>query len=241
MKNSSSFVALPAVSAAFLLIVSCAPKTEGPISNQDDGFIDLFNGKDLSGWTENLENESSFAVVDGAIKVDGARNHLFYSGEVEDANFTNFELHVIAKTQPNANAGIFFHTRFQEKGWPSVGYEAQVNASHKDPKKTGSIYNIRNILTFHEGTRAFEPMPADKVFEKAPHADGEWFDYKIRVNGKKIETFVNGEQLVDYTEDPADFHEKFPERKLSSGTFAIQAHDPESVVFFKSIRIKPLP
>ncbi len=234
-------ISLSALSAALLLSVSCAPQAEGPASAADDGFIDLFNGKDLSGWTENLENESSFSVVDGVMKVDGARNHLFYSGEVANANFTNFELHVVAKTQPNANAGIFFHTKFQEEGWPSVGYEAQVNASHKDPKKTGSIYNVRNILVFHEGTKKFDPKPADKVLEAAPHADGEWFDYKIRVNGKKIETFVNGKQLVDYTEDPADFQEKFAGRKLSSGTFGIQAHDPESVVFFKTIRVKPLP
>jgi hypothetical protein len=56
------------------------------------------------------------------------------------------------------------------------------------------------------------------------------------VRGKQIITKVNGKTLVDYTE-PADVKGG---RKLSSGTFAIQAHDPKSKVFIKSIKVKVL-
>ena len=71
----------------------------------------------------------------------------------------------------------------------------------------------------------------------APAKDNEWFTQEIIVNGKQIVIKVNGKTLVDYTE---------PEgveggRKLSSGTFAIQAHDPKSRVLFKNIQVKPLP
>jgi hypothetical protein len=72
--------------------------------------------------------------------------------------------------------------------------------------------------------------------------DGEWFDYHIIVKGKTITIQVNGKTTVTYTE-PADGSlpdPKSPGRKVSNGTFAIQAHDPDSEVHIKSIRIKAL-
>ncbi len=186
----------------------------------DAGFIDLFNGTDLNGWKIS-ENPDSFKVVDGAIVAHGPRAHLFYVGEVGGAQFTDFEVKLKVMTKPNANAGFYFHTEYQEEGWPSKGYEAQINATHKDPKKTGSLYAVVNVM------------------DVAPHKDNEWFDYHIKVVGKRIIIKVNGETTVDYTEPEGapDNKTKF-DRKLSSGTIAIQCHDPESEVHIQSVKIK---
>ena len=183
----------------------------------EEGWISLFNGENLDGWKVG-ENPDSFRVEDGAIVAHGPRAHLFYAGPVKDHNFKNFHLKADVLTKPNANSGIYFHTGFQEEGWPSVGYEIQVNITHRDPQKSGGLYGVRPV--------------ADP-----PAKDNEWHTQEIIVRGKRIISKINGQVLVDYTEDPADIR---GDRRLSSGTFAIQAHDPDSKVLIKNIKVKPL-
>ena len=125
-------------------------------------------------------------------------------------------------TRPMANAGIYFHTRFQESGWPKHGYEAQVNNSHRDPKKTGSLYAVSNV-------------------DKANHQDNEWFTEEIIVRGKNVVIKVNGETTVDFTEADDRQPGKDFTRILDEGTFAFQAHDPGSEVRFRNIMVKKLP
>ena len=204
----------------------------------EDGFVDLFNDKDLNGWTSSKENEDSYSVKDGALIVKGGRSHLFYTGDVNGGKFKNFELKLRVKTFPGANSGVYFHTKYQETGWPSQGYECQVNSTHKDPKKTGSLYGVKNILVLQEGQK--EPKGDNDLREKAPSTDGEWFEYHITVVGKKITIKVNGKVTVEY-EEPADGPQSnFKGRKLSEGTFGIQAHDPKSEVHYDYIRVKVL-
>ncbi|MFH1964503.1 MAG: DUF1080 domain-containing protein, partial [Acidobacteriota bacterium] len=191
-----------------------------------EGWITLFNGESLDGWKAS-ENPGSFRVEEGAIVCAGPRAHLFYTGEDGKAIFRNFELKAKVKTAPGANSGIFFHTKFQDTGWPSNGYEAQVFNSQRpgqtgyaERKMTGSLYAVRNLW-------------------KTPAKDNEWFDYSIRVQGKTIRIFINDTLVVDYTEP-----ENTPATKgriLSSGTFALQCHDPGSTVFFKDLKARRLP
>ena len=188
----------------------------------EKGFISLFDGKSLKGWKVNSENPKSIFVKDGNIVIDGPRAHLFYAGDVQDSNFKNFVFRAQVKTFPKANSGIYFHTKYQDKGWPDAGFEAQVNNTHGDPKKTGGLYAVKDV-------------------NPAPAKDGEWFDYEIRVKGKKIAIKINGKVTSRWTEVPNAPHLKsMPGRKLGSGTFALQAHDPKSVVHYRNIRVKPL-
>lgn len=223
---------IPSLSVVILLLgLSEAPA-------QEDGFVELFNGKDLSGWTPSKENESSFSVKDGELVVKGGRSHLFYSGQVNGGKFRNFQLKVRAKTLPGANSGVYFHTQYQETGWPDKGYECQVNATHKDPKKTGSLYGVKNIIVLAPGQTA--PPGDNTLRDKAPNTDGEWFDYDITVQGKHVVIKVNGETTVDFTEPEGGPASNFKGRKMGEGTFAIQAHDPESEIHYQSIRVKVL-
>ncbi len=185
----------------------------------DDGWIKLFDGQTLKGWKAS-EKPEQWKVVDGAIVAHGDRSHLFYIGDDErkPAEFKNFHFKGEVMTQPGSNSGVYFHTRFQNEGWPELGHEAQVNQTQGDPVKTGSLYNVV------------------KNFE-APVKDNEWWTYEIIVNGRHIETKVNGKLIVSYDE-PTDVQGG---RKLSSGTFALQAHDPGSTVMYKNLMVKSLP
>jgi hypothetical protein len=190
-----------------------------PAVAEEPGFEPLFDGKSLAGWKVN-ENPGSWQVVNGEIICRGSRSHLFFVGAdaSKPAEFKDFHFKADVLTKPNANSGIFFHTKFQPEGWPAQGYEMQVNNSQGDPVRTGSIYNV---------VKNFVP----------PVPDNEWFTEEVMVKGKAVTVLVNGKVLFEFVE---------PEgvagtRKLSSGTFALQAHDPGSEVHYKNLRVKRLP
>lgn len=191
-------------------------------------WIPLFDGRSLSGWKAS-ENPDSFRVRDGQIAAGGPRAHLFYSGPVRNADFKNFELRLDVRTRPGSNSGVYFHTRFQQKGWPAQGFEVQINntyrgeGDYRERKKTGSLYGVRNVY-------------------KSMARDEEWFQLEIAVRGPQVQVRVNGTLLVDYVEaDPPVQVDPAFARVLGRGTFALQGHDPGSLVFFRNIRVRPLP
>lgn len=187
-----------------------------------DGWISLFDGKSLAGWKAN-ENPDTFSVAAGELVVKGPRAHLFYVGDVSGAKFKNFELKLDIMTKPKANSGVYFHTEVQGPGWPAKGYEVQVNNSHGDPKRTAGLYGIKDNM-------------------EAPAKDGEWFTMTIKVEGKHVVTSVNGKVIIDYTEEEKPERKgQFTQRLISSGTFALQGHDPGSETHYKNIFVKPLP
>ena len=179
----------------------------------------LFDGSSMDGWKIN-ENKDSWRLEDGAIVANGDRSHLFYVGT--DKPFKDFEFEAMVMTKPNSNAGIYFHTKWQDKDWPRVGIEAQVNNSYtKDPIKTASLYQIKNV-------------------NEAAAKDNEWFKYNIRVEGMHVVVKINDKVIVDYTQPEDKKPGKDFTRVLDKGTFALQAHDPGSTVMFKDIRVRRL-
>jgi len=198
------------------------PEEAAPTAETPAGWVRIFDGKSLDGWKVN-ENPSTFSIEEGAIVANGKRAHLFYAGEVANHDFKNFEFKAQVMTMPNSNAGIYFHTKFQEEGWPSKGYEVQVNNTHTDWRRTGGLYAIDDVR---------EP----------PTKDNEWFTQHIIVNGKNVVVKLNDEIVVDYTEpDNPERPESMKDRLIDSGTFALQGHDPGSKVLFKDIMVKVLP
>lgn len=187
-----------------------------------DGWVSLFDGKTLNGWKVG-ENASTFRVDSGMIIVNGNTAHLFYEGDVNNHEFKNFEFKAHVMTTPGSNSGIYIHTKYQESSWPAIGYEVQVNNSHTDWKRTGSLYNIVDIK---------EKYIPDNV----------WYTEYVKVVGKRIIIKLNDIVVVDYTEPETPLRNKGDEgRVLSSGTFALQGHDPKSKVYFKDIMVKVLP
>lgn len=184
----------------------------------------LFDGKSLAGWKSSEEGADAFSATEGELRVHGGRGHLFYVGTDGKADFRNFEFNAQVRTHAGANSGIYFHTRYQANGWPSAGYEAQVNATQQDERKTGGLYGIADVM------------------RTPPAPDDRWFDYRIRVEGKRIRVWIDGKLTTDFTEPEAwTPPEGMPGRRLGSGTFAIQAHDPTCRVEYRNLRVKRLP
>jgi hypothetical protein len=198
------------------------------LNGAGEDWVSLFDGKSLSGWTA-AENRNSWKVVDGMLAADGPRSHLFYSGPVRSADFKNFELKAEILTRPLCNSGVFFHSRFQETGWPEQGFEVQVantatgEGSYIERKKTGSLYGVRNVYK--------QLLP-----------DNEWFEMHVTVRGKQVQVRLNGVLVVDYVEpDPPLADPDSRGRIIGRGTFALQCHDAGSKALFRKIAVKPLP
>ena len=176
---------------------------------KDDGYVSLFNGKDLTGWK--ASENGKFTVEDECIVVRGKRAHLFTTRK-----YNNFDFKCEIKTEPGANSGIYFHTSYEET-WPSKGYEVQVNCTHTDPVKNGSLWGV--VKNYDARAK-----------------DNDWYTMQITVKGQNVVTRVNGELVVDYTELAG----VTASRRIGQGAMAIQAHDPKSVIRYRNIRIKEL-
>jgi hypothetical protein len=213
------------------LLLAFAAVMRLAVAPVEPGFTNLFNGKDLAGWTISGPTES-FTVKDGAIVANGAASHAYYTGSFHDHSFRNFELKVDVMTREGSNGGVYVLTELQETGgnlrasgrFPSKGFEIQVNNSHTDRVRTGSLYHVSDVL------------------DDSPAKDDHWFTEDIIVKGDTITISVDGKQVVHWTQ-PADWDggREGPGRKITGpGTIALQAHDPKSTVYYKNIRIKPM-
>lgn len=205
-----------------ILLLGLAPAAFG-----QGGWVSLFNGKDFTGWKVGGD-QTSFQVKDGALVAHGPVAHAFYEGPVNNHDFKNFELMVDVMAAPNSNGGVYFHTEFQAQGFPRKGFEVQVNNTYQqDPVKTGSLYHVTDI-------------GVDQI--KGITADNEWFTEHIIVQNNTITIRLNGKEVVKWTQ-PADWDggREGPGRVIGRGTIALQGHDPTSTVYYKNIRIKPLP
>ena len=123
----------------------------------------------------------------------------------------NCEFKADVKISDGGNSGMYFRTAFGP-GFPK-GYEAQVNSSHKDPKRTGSLYNFKNVY--------------DQLVPPAT-----WFNQHIIAQGNHITIKVNDKAVVDYMDDKNTY---------VKGYLALQQHNKGSVVMYKNLVMKPLP
>jgi len=186
-----------------------------------DGWVSIFNGTTLEGWKSN-ETYEGFKVENGTIVGFGGRNHLYYMGEA----YKNFELKIDVKINNDGNSGVYVKSQWQDAAWPTTGFELQVNSSHRDHLRTGTLYGIVQIL-------------------EAPHKDDEWFTYHIICRGNELVVHVNEKHLYTYVDQrtgpPATPITDGNKRIAQTGHIALQQHHQGSVVEFKNIFVKKLP
>jgi Domain of Unknown Function (DUF1080) len=176
------------------------------------GWVELFNGKDLTGWKTHPDDKANWEVKDGILVGSGSDvGHLYTDRD----DFENIDFVIEAKINDKGNSGQYFRTNFQA-GYPK-GYEAQINSTHSDPQKTGSLWGI---------------APVKEMLVKP----GEWFTQEVIAVGTHIIIKVNGRKVVDYVDK---------ENRYAKGHLALQHHGSsdgaDTVVQFRKIRVKELP
>jgi hypothetical protein len=234
--------------ALVLLLVSVSFAADAP--QPEEGFVSLFDGKTLDGWKVG-DNAAIFQVRDGMIVMECPATthspaHMFYVGDANHHDFKNFDLRVDVMTFPKANSGIFFHTKYQEAGWPNFGIECQIDNSHADWRRTGSLWGIRNISWGPEKPPANNKENVT-ILPEPPVTDNVWFTEEVVYQDGLIVVKLDGKTMFEYSVPQADVEHTLATKRtwLPRGTFALQGHPPMpgqiSKTYFKNIRVKVLP
>ena len=199
------------------------PLPAPPAAKVESGFVSLFDGKTLTGWKVG-GNPDSFKAENGYIVANGVGGaaHLFYDGPVGNHAFKDFDLKVDAVARYRSNGGVYVMTEFLAQGFPTAGFEIQVNNSHTDRIRTGSLYHVVDLSNI-------------------PAKDDEWMPMEIVARGNTITVSVKGEEVLKWVQ-PANWQTNYdtPSRRIAPGTIAFQAHDPYSVTAYSNVRIKLL-
>jgi len=192
---------------------------------------ELFNGKDLTGFRDVPGSKSTFEVRDGAIHAESGPGFL----ETEDT-FGDFMLHVeanihdekaIADGRP-ANSGVFFRAIAGTEAAPSHGYEMQIQHDFKDGVRS-------KPLDFGSGG-IYRREPARYVVAD----NNQWFVETLIAQGNRFATFVNGYQVLDWTDDRDPDQNPRKGQRLDAGHLSLQGHDPTTNLDFRSLRVHPL-
>ncbi len=180
---------------------------------QEEKWVSLFDGKSLAGWEKVGNEESKWEVKDGEIQGSGPASMLVNTS----GPYKNFRYRVEVKINDKGNSGMYFRTTRKPKF--TDGHEAQIDSSHSDPIRTGSLYGMCHI------------------YEQLVKPD-DWFTYEVEVRDDnwrgevtRIKVTVNGKELYEYM----DYVNKFKE-----GHFAFQQHDPGSRVSIRKVEVQEL-
>jgi hypothetical protein len=209
--------ALPVCNSSARSVPCVAPRASVPEALAG-GWFRLFNGRDFDGWRV-AEDPAAFHVKDGIIVANGRRSHLFYDGPLMGRDFRNFEMQADVMTRRGANSAIYIHTHYIEGAWPNTlpsGYEIQINNTAASTGRTASVFTFKNLT-------------------ESPARDDTWFRMHITVQGRRVEVRID-DRLVNVYTEPAD-----SASRLTGGTFALQAHEPGEITYFRDILVRPLP
>jgi hypothetical protein len=231
-----------------VLLAGLAALTLGPApAAETSDWKPLFNGKDLTGWkihpepnkkqiqeivTKEKDNKvvayygkvkddkevPLWRVEDGILIGSGPSTHLFS----ERGDYENFRYRVETMINDHGNSGQYFRTAFGP-GFPK-GYEAQINSTHGDRIRSGSLYPSFGKISEEDRKKIL-------VFDQLVKPD-EWYTQEVIADGNHIVIKVNGKTTVDYVDEKNTF---------SKGHFALQGHDPGTVVKFRKVEVIELP
>lgn len=188
-----------------LFFLGCAsPRRAEP------GWISLFNGRDLTGWT--ARGKAAWSVQDGVLVGIGGMGHLYSAATCSNFEFTG-EFRV-SEQGATANSGFYFRANppaDNPDGFPR-GYEAQ-------------ICNVGGGFTGWLWKPGKPTGPAAQLLTK----NGEWFTYRIRVEGQHIQFWINGTPVMTYDDS-----------EYQSGHFALQGHNPGMKIEARKLYYRPL-
>ncbi|WP_327327049.1 ThuA domain-containing protein [Streptomyces sp. NBC_01210] len=193
--------------AAGQVKADCKPKT---------GYRPIFNGRTLDGWKQ--AGPGKFNVVDGELRSEGGMGMLWYQAK----ELTSYSLKLDWKMTGDDNSGVFVGFPASDDPWSAVnnGYEVQIDATDAADRTTGAVYGFKS---------------ADlKARDRVLRPPGQWNSYEIRVQGERLQIFLNGVKINDFTNTD-------PVRSLKDGYIGIQNHGADDQVSFRDIQLRELP
>jgi serine/threonine protein kinase len=204
--------------AVIITITFRSGETRIPVPD-DSSFQPLFNGKDLSGWKTHPDQPGQWHVVDGVLT--GSGNHVSHL-YTDRGDFRDFHLRAEARINGGGNSGVYFRSSFGAflpRNAPEfpLGYEAQINSTHQDRNKTGSLLSgAGGVLVSVVPSQSFP---------------GSWFTLEVIAKANHLIIKENGKTVVDHVDA------RWP---TYSGHIALQHLNPSAIAEFRKIEIKEL-
>jgi len=171
--------------------------------------MQLFNGKDLSGWAMSDPNATTAWRVDNGLLVSPGHGPELIS----TAKFTDFKLHVEFNCAKGANSGVYLRGR----------YEVQIE---DDPEPEGPTMQTGGVYGFLAATPA------------QPRRPGEWQSYDITFIGRVVTVMQNGQTIIDKQEIPGITGGALDSHEGSPGPIYLQGSEAGHVSF-RNITITP--
>jgi type 1 glutamine amidotransferase len=183
----------------------CRPET---------GYTTLYNGA-TTGWSQT--GPGGFTNSDGTLSSFGGMGMLWYSAK----EFRSYSLKLDWRMAGDDNSGVVigFPAGADANTALSQGHEIQIDATDSPDRTTGSVYGFQ--------------APDITARDAALNPPGEWNTYEVLVEGERVQVFLNGTRINDFTNTD-------PVRSLTSGNIGIQNHGDGDDVSFRNIRIKEL-
>lgn len=220
------------------LIISATTFAQEPAteSEQTAGaeFVDLFNGKDLAGWTQK-NGTASYQVVGATIlgcTAEGSPNSFLCS----DKEYGDFELMFDVKVDNALNSGVQIRSKTSEpedgqKFGRVNGPQVEIEASGAEGAEAGYVYGEatgRNWLT-----------PAERLKPHQIFKDNEWNSYRVLAQGPRIQTWINGKPIEDLTDEP--IYTTHPSGFIGLQVHAIGKGAGPYIVQWRNIKIREIP
>lgn len=197
----------------------------------------IFNGKDLTGWTQ-LNGTAKYEVKHKAIvgtTVPGSPNSFLCS----DKKYGDFILEFEVKVDDGLNSGVQIRSRQKEdtgskekneQGGRVFGPQVELEPSGEKGAEAGYIYGE----AYGGGWRT----PKDRLIPHQVMKDGEWNKIKVQAQGPRIQTWINGEQIEDLTDE--EIYKTHPKGFLGLQVHGIGAKTETYQVRWRNITIKEL-
>lgn len=235
-----------AASFALHAAVAAEPQAAPP---ETPGMTPLFNGKDLTGW----EGDPAYwSVKDGVIHGETTPDNpakgntfLIFDGK----EFGDFELRFSVRCNAANNSGMQYRSERrpfkpdEPNKWRMKGYQHEVRNETKMPSVSGFIYDeggkrgrvclVGEKATWADGKKQVQETLIDQAAFESLFKLDQWNDIVIVAKGNRLQHFMNGRLITDFTDDP--------ELTLPSGKFGLQLHAGKPMwTEFKNIRVKEL-
>jgi Domain of Unknown Function (DUF1080) len=184
----------------FALLAAGALAQAPAAKKPGEDWVQLFNGKDLTGWVN--VGQEKWTVEEGGV-LHGVTLTKGYGYLKTEKNYVDFHLSLKFKCEGDGNSGVFFHTDFKP-GTADVSQGLQFEVDCSITKHTGGVYGDGRAWIVW-------PAPENETVVRL----GEWNEYLLKVEGNRYVSRLNGVTMVDFTD---------PSPKSFDGAIALQLH-----------------
>ena len=185
------------------------------------GYRPLFDGTSAAGWKQAGPGGFTLDPATGTLTSTGGMGLLWYEARELRAYSLKLDWRM-AGAAGDDNSGVFVGFPASDDPWSAVdqGYEIQIDATDAPDRTTGAVYGFQSADLARR--------------DAALNPPGEWNTYEIRVRGERLQIWLNGVRINDFTN-----HD--PVRSLRQGHIGIQNHGDGDEVAFRNIRVRKLP